>query len=290
MVLWFYDTADVGGDVWLFPYAWRWASSHVCVFNEGDWISEGAQILPLLGCVGWLSKLRSINEQEIAEEKILLIEFCRITSIFILRSLLLSLDVWQVLISQGLGRRAHSGLCSHQGEVPLEEPAAFNWRQPQAVMGATVWVCPYKTIHALGATHTVAFTFPKDRLQGFFIFFPLYNFPNERLLGELGRMWRMAGPSRLPSHSHRELFVMTCQVWEYARKKWLHFPLLATAVIWYQFLFIQGYCEARSLFFMHKAHLHYRNTKILEWRRVHHLLAMHFSRTNEVLFLALNQQ
>ena len=172
MVLWFYDTAGVGGDVWLFPYAWRWASSHVCVFNEGAWISEGAQILPLLGCVGWLIKLRSINEQEIAEEKILLIEFCHITSIFILRSLLLPLDVWQVRISQGLGRRAHSGFCSHRGEVPLAEPAAFNWRQPQAVMGATVWVCPYKTIHALGATHTVAFTLPKDRLQGFFIFFP----------------------------------------------------------------------------------------------------------------------
>ena len=29
-------------------------------------------------------------------------------------------------------------LCSHRGEVPLAEPAAFNWRQPQAVMGATV--------------------------------------------------------------------------------------------------------------------------------------------------------
>lgn len=70
-------------------------------------------MLPLFGCVGWLSKLRPIKEQEIAEEKILLIEFYFTKSIFILRSLLLSLDVWQILISQGLDCHGHSRLCSH---------------------------------------------------------------------------------------------------------------------------------------------------------------------------------
>lgn len=76
--------------------------------------------------------------------------------------------------------------------------------------------------------------FSKGGIARIFHFLPLlYSFSDERLLGnsELGKMWRMAGPSRLPSRSHRKLFVVTCQVWENAKEKWLHFPLLDTAVL-----------------------------------------------------------
>lgn len=76
--------------------------------------------------------------------------------------------------------------------------------------------------------------FSKGGIARIFHFLPLlYSFSDERLLGnsELGKMWRMAGPSRLPSRSHRRLFVVTCQVWENAKEKWLHFPLLDTAVL-----------------------------------------------------------
>lgn len=112
-------------------------------------------------------------------------------------------------------------------DSPLAEPVALKWQWFRAFTRIRVRVCPAQSRYNLYCS----LHFQKEGVQGFFLFPSAVEFLlNERLLGksESVRMWKNNRSLYMSYHLHRYChicdgqFVMTCQIWENAKKESEH--------------------------------------------------------------------